>query len=1337
MLPRVLFEVVLFTPAETVLEPWIKRAPNEDAKQWLTTVFRNWLTKSPENLYKLPYLPVNADEKQKKAYSFNDLYDIRLSPNTEGELEHIMDFFDNNPNLPRLSRMSVEAVLKAADDWVKAMNAKAKKQPDNPKFVKTVMEFPGGYRMVDLIGKTALEKEGSLMGHCVGGQTYWDMVKSGEGKIYSLRDSNNQPHVTIEVKNSNNSTEQIKGVGNQAPSRRYWPMLRDFFQKTGIKVEDDYRNVGFLRIYDGENWVTTTQDQFKDMVLDPQNQEGQKLLQYYNDRGGAGGDFDLSMGMFTALYGTPRLGDGVVKTVFNHMPIESIQVVEQFGNKLTPQQVVAAFMALPKHRNRDDTTSKLYNRLLIATKPNNETLNEIIAALTTEADEHYRLAQERNRDGRSYSVWRDDYEARFVSSLAHATPELYRNLLSDPINVKQELDQHNERRTGPFYVFVGSPDVPANIVPLIPEIIRAGFSYGSDDAVEHIKKTNYVFDDQTAIAALEGFAGSYWSNDDKKSKPLSWLVEYIKPNKQVVETVFNDLIENNEKNRKNEFAKAFLHDVEKIVPQSIDQETKEKALSAINDIDEIKVYLNKEKHPTLAFQTYLFNRKDENGKLMTWVKNVDPSFFSLVATKLRPDPIDPKEEDHKNVPDKQKRASGKPEDKHATKQIKIKRDKTPEEKTKAIEKNRRAAISRFLSYLGPLLRDADPLQRNQDDDVADYKSIDPKSRKFRTGQKAFAQMGKSKLFDLTVKMLDNESLRAKIIGSGGRYSGWSGQSPPDPQTFLKHLDKMHDRDVVRIIDSVGYNNDLFPLVINHDPQRIPRLMVAQKFRHMVRNSAPQWGDLTWKNLDKTKTLEALEYVWASPNVPENFKDDFTLKVFKRFKPPAGKLMQMLKTADSEFATEYVLKKTKNPTEELLNYVVDEFPNLLYVAKNIPDAVLTRLFKEHLRSAIVLMNRDLRDYGPTSRRTYASTEFQSRIDPESEMFAKYQAAAHAAGREKEFARYVMQAQLDDQVRHGEFSVSSGESDDKRRDGVDVERVITHADDFSMSTLVKAAQAGTEQDQTKLIQYYFKHFSPEKLAKLAQMGVFKKSGWSHEYIWATGSYSGMNYVKKRRAFLRKLDQEKLMAMLKLLLAEDKKNDGKNAAEEIFEQLKAEKVQISDDLLKAYLLAPNVKKEPFIDDSLSDEMKDFVADNLPREMEHIDTPTPHMVAKLFDEFGDVDEQGKVNYFFTETVKKWLGYKSYFFEQNDVDTEPNPHTVKMLKAEAMKRRGVAVAIIIAIFRRLAALKKKMATSTERSYTSFDSPKIRMINPKWLPKKKQKGAVAAPVEPEDDESSE
>src|ERR1044072_3920122 len=93
-----LLEVVLHTPAETVLAPYIERAPSPETKKWFATNFKNWLLKSPENLHQLTYLPPNSTPQQEKAFSFKDLWDIRLSPATETSIEHLFDYFQVKPN---------------------------------------------------------------------------------------------------------------------------------------------------------------------------------------------------------------------------------------------------------------------------------------------------------------------------------------------------------------------------------------------------------------------------------------------------------------------------------------------------------------------------------------------------------------------------------------------------------------------------------------------------------------------------------------------------------------------------------------------------------------------------------------------------------------------------------------------------------------------------------------------------------------------------------------------------------------------------------------------------------------------------------------------------------------------------------------------------------------------------------------------------------------------------------------------------------------------------------------------------------------------------------------
>lgn len=139
----------------------------------------------------------------------------------------------------------------------------------------------------------ALEYEGKVMGHCVGG--YCPEVAEGRSKIYSLRDAKGEPHVTIEVKlkdwaetweslpfdklkavlnaaGENADDEQliqtflqlfpedawryqdeivqIKGKGNRAPKKDYLPMVQDFVRSGNWNWNSvgDLSNTGLIPI---------------------------------------------------------------------------------------------------------------------------------------------------------------------------------------------------------------------------------------------------------------------------------------------------------------------------------------------------------------------------------------------------------------------------------------------------------------------------------------------------------------------------------------------------------------------------------------------------------------------------------------------------------------------------------------------------------------------------------------------------------------------------------------------------------------------------------------------------------------------------------------------------------------------------------------------------------------------------------------------------------------------------------------------------------------------------------------------------------------------------------
>jgi hypothetical protein len=123
--------------------------------------------------------------------------------------------------------------------------------------------------------EAGLNAEGQAMGHCVGG--YCDEVANNGTSIYSLRDANNNPHVTVEARpgrptdreqqvafrqmtpenyakrypdaaNLPQDIVQIKGKQNAAPIDKYLPYVQDFVKNGNWGQVGDLRNTGLTDI---------------------------------------------------------------------------------------------------------------------------------------------------------------------------------------------------------------------------------------------------------------------------------------------------------------------------------------------------------------------------------------------------------------------------------------------------------------------------------------------------------------------------------------------------------------------------------------------------------------------------------------------------------------------------------------------------------------------------------------------------------------------------------------------------------------------------------------------------------------------------------------------------------------------------------------------------------------------------------------------------------------------------------------------------------------------------------------------------------------------------------
>lgn len=217
----------------------------------------------------------------------HDLDPAAWRQHMQGPMQGVMDYLSQNYTPEQLNKVSVPDAWRGSATWHEAL-AKKKAEIMKDPFAGTAVhkEYPSGYKWVKFdpglsnrtdrfmaqnaeegkrfaqeanenatarqVLEEALKKEGDAMGHCVGG--YCDDVMSGQSHIYSLRDAQGQPHVTVEVNPGaeeedmvhHPSISQIKGKGNKKPADQYLPYVQDFVRSGKWGDVGDLQNTGLV-----------------------------------------------------------------------------------------------------------------------------------------------------------------------------------------------------------------------------------------------------------------------------------------------------------------------------------------------------------------------------------------------------------------------------------------------------------------------------------------------------------------------------------------------------------------------------------------------------------------------------------------------------------------------------------------------------------------------------------------------------------------------------------------------------------------------------------------------------------------------------------------------------------------------------------------------------------------------------------------------------------------------------------------------------------------------------------------------------------------------------------
>jgi len=189
---------------------------NQRFKNWLFHKLKSWRIQPPkangEYEHNIPSGGMNGDHA-----------------NFLEQALHAQDFVNNiSTNDPdyNLGLKTWEQVVEDTNEWEQILVGKGGGKFYNPADREVVMAYPDGWNMVNVNSENDLDVEGAKMHHCVAG--YWNNVRTGSSKIFSLRDPQNQPKATIEVQG--NKVIQIKGPNNASVNEEgLVEKIRDFF----------------------------------------------------------------------------------------------------------------------------------------------------------------------------------------------------------------------------------------------------------------------------------------------------------------------------------------------------------------------------------------------------------------------------------------------------------------------------------------------------------------------------------------------------------------------------------------------------------------------------------------------------------------------------------------------------------------------------------------------------------------------------------------------------------------------------------------------------------------------------------------------------------------------------------------------------------------------------------------------------------------------------------------------------------------------------------------------------------------------------------------------------
>ena len=257
--------IVNIEDVKAVADNFGRRVDRPEAKQWCHKNLRNFLVREPrlsrpigQDEIRAIYDAQNREPPEWIRQALDQGRTLHwFAPGDNEVWDDINDFIQALHNVVdwmralsqddrrwrQFHKISVPEAIAAASAWHRSLAKRAATDwPEDWSGLTTVYRFASGIKFVKLTSDSSLEREGRIMGHCVA--TYARAVADGGSTIYSLRDTRNRPHVTIEIVSGH--LRQVKGRANSFPTQRWRPYIRAFVRRMGWSVGAEASRLGLF-----------------------------------------------------------------------------------------------------------------------------------------------------------------------------------------------------------------------------------------------------------------------------------------------------------------------------------------------------------------------------------------------------------------------------------------------------------------------------------------------------------------------------------------------------------------------------------------------------------------------------------------------------------------------------------------------------------------------------------------------------------------------------------------------------------------------------------------------------------------------------------------------------------------------------------------------------------------------------------------------------------------------------------------------------------------------------------------------------------------------------------